>query len=144
MKVNRILGYKDDMDYESILNGAISFFRSEYMKNGKMKQDTQTAAVLAIIFDITDKPDVTMAQLVRNVKRNKRITTGFVGTTYLLYALTKAGADKLATDLLLRTEYPSWLYPVTKGATTVWERWNGIFPDGHFASAGMNSFNHYA
>ena len=144
MKVNRILGYKDDMDYESILNDAISFFRSEYMKNGKMKQDTQTAAVLAIIFDITDKPDITMAQLVRNVKRNKRITTGFVGTTYLLYALTKAGADKLATDLLLRTEYPSWLYPVTMGATTVWERWNGIFPDGRFANAGMNSFNHYA
>ena len=107
MKVNRILGYKDDRYYETILNDAISFFRSKYMKNA-------------------------------------RITTGFVGTTYLMYALTMAGADKLAVDLLLRTEYPSWLYPVTKGATTVWERWNGIFPDGRFANAGMNSFNHYA
>lgn len=144
MKVNRILSYKDDRDYTTMLADAISFFRKTYMKNGKMKQDTQTAATLAIVFDITDKPDVTMAQLVRNVKKHARITTGFVGTTYLLYALTMAGADKLAVDLLLRTEYPSWLYPVTKGATTVWERWNGIFPDGRFANAGMNSFNHYA
>jgi alpha-L-rhamnosidase len=114
------------------------------MKNGKMKQETQTAAVLAIIFGLTDKPEVTKAQLAKNVKKHGRITTGFTGTTYLLDALSEAGEDKLAVDLLLRTEYPSWLYPVTKGATTVWERWNGIFPDGRFANAGMNSFNHYA
>jgi alpha-L-rhamnosidase len=144
MRVNRILGYKDDRDYEGILKGTVDFFRSEYMKNGKMKQETQTAAVLAIIFGLTDKPEVTKAQLAKNVKKHGRITTGFTGTTYLLDALSEAGEDKLAVDLLLRTEYPSWLYPVTKGATTVWERWNGIFPDGRFANAGMNSFNHYA
>lgn len=144
MRVNRILGYEDDRDYEGFLNGTVDFFRSEYMTNGRMKQETQTAAVLAIVFGLTDKPAVTKAQLAENVRKHGRITTGFVGTTYLLYALTEAGADELAVDLLLRTEYPSWLYPVTKGATTVWERWNGIFPDGRFANAGMNSFNHYA
>lgn len=144
IKIDAILGYKTDKKYEAVLEKAIAFFRSEYMKNGKMKQETQTAAVLAIIFGITDKPEVTKAQLVKNVKKHGRITTGFIGSTYLLYALTLAGENKLAVDLLLRTEYPSWLYPVTKGATTVWERWNGIFPDGRFAFSGMNSFNHYA
>ena len=143
MKVNSILGY-DEGNYSEMLENTKSFFVSEYMENGRMKQETQTAAVLAIVFELTDKPDVTCAQLTENVKKHGRITTGFIGTTYLLYALSIAGEDKLATDLLLRTEYPSWLYPVTMGATTVWERWNGIFPDGRFADAGMNSFNHYA
>ena len=144
IKVDSILGYKTDKSYKTVLENAIKYCRKEYMKDGRMKQETQTAAVLAIIFGITDKPEITMAQLAENVRKHGRITTGFIGTTYLLYALSAAGEDKLATDLLLRTEYPSWLYPVTKGATTVWERWNGIFPDGRFANAGMNSFNHYA
>ncbi len=144
LKVNSILGCESDRDYESILKGTVDFFRSEYMIDGRMKQETQTAAVLAIVFGLTDKPEVTKKQLADNVRKHGRITTGFIGTTYLLYALSEAGEDKLAVDLLLRTEYPSWLYPVTKGATTVWERWNGIFPDGRFANAGMNSFNHYA
>lgn len=144
IKVDSILGYKTDKSYKTVLENAIKYCRKEYMKDGRMKQETQTAAVLAIVFGLTDKPAVTKAQLAENVRKHGRITTGFVGTTYLLYALTEAGADELAVDLLLRTEYPSWLYPVTKGATTVWERWNGIFPDGRFANAGMNSFNHYA
>ncbi len=143
MKVNRLLGYEDG-DYPAILENTVAFFRNEYMENGRMKQETQTAAVLAIIFGLTDQPAVTCAQLAENVRRHGRITTGFIGSTYLLDALSKAGEDTLAVDLLLRTDYPSWLYPVTKGATTVWERWNGIFPDGRFADAGMNSFNHYA
>lgn len=144
IKVDSILGYKTDKSYKTVLENAIKYCRKEYMKDGRIKQETQTAAVLAIVFGLTDKPAVTKAQLAENVRKHGRITTGFVGTTYLLYALTEAGADELAVDLLLRTEYPSWLYPVTKGATTVWERWNGIFPDGRFANAGMNSFNHYA
>ena len=144
IKVDGILGYKTDKKYQAILENAIAFFRNEYMENGRMKQETQTAAVLAIVFDITDNMEETCKQLAENVRKYGRITTGFIGSTYLLYALTKANEDKIATDLLLRTEYPSWLYPVTKGATTVWERWNGIFPDGRFANAGMNSFNHYA
>lgn len=70
--------------------------------------------------------------------------TGFIGTPYLLYALSDFGHADLAWTLLLRKEYPSWLFPVTMGATTVWEHWDGIRPDGTMWSADMNSFNHYA
>jgi alpha-L-rhamnosidase len=143
IKVNSLLGYGTE-EYEAVLENTIDFFRREYMQNGRMKQKTQTAAVLAIIFGLSDNPAETCAQLAENVREHKRLTTGFIGSTYLLDALTAAGEDALAVDLLLRKEYPSWLYPVTMGATTIWERWNGIFPDGRFADAGMNSFNHYA
>jgi len=72
------------------------------------------------------------------------LTTGFVGTPLLCKTLSSQGYDKLAFMLLNRKEYPSWLYPVTQGATTIWERWDGQKPDGTFQSVGMNSFNHYA
>lgn len=73
-----------------------------------------------------------------------KLQTGFVGTPYLLHVLSNYGYAKLAYSLLLREEYPSWLYPVTKGATTIWEHWDGIMEDGNFWSADMNSYNHYA
>ncbi len=143
IKSSRILGY-DSGWYEYVLDKVRTFFQNEYMENGRMKQDLQTAMVLALIFHLTDDPATTGKQLADNVRRLGRLTTGFIGATHLLDALTMIGEDELAVDLLLRTEYPSWLYAVTMGATTVWERWNGMYPDGHFASAGMNSFNHYA
>lgn len=70
--------------------------------------------------------------------------TGFVGTPYILHVLSRYGHTELAYSLLLRTEYPSWLYSVEKGATTIWEHWDGIMQDGSFWSEDMNSFNHYA
>ena len=143
IKVYRLFG-KDPSYYEYAYEHAVAFFRAEYMENGRMKQDTQTAAVLALVFGLTDDPAATGQQLIEDVKRHGRLTTGFVGSTYLLDALTMAGADELAVDLLLNKKCPSWLYPVTMGATTVWERWDGIFPDGSFSTPGMNSFNHYA
>lgn len=143
IKTCRILGEPADY-YEHVYSDALSFFRGEYMENGRMKQDTQTAEVVALIFGLTDDPAETGRQLTENVRKNGRLTTGFIGSTYLLDALTLAGEDALAVDLLLKKDYPSWLYPVTMGATTVWERWNGIFPDGRFADKNMNSFNHYA
>ena len=143
IKSSRILGY-DSGWYEYVLDKVRTFFQNEYMENGRMKQDLQTAMVLALVFHLTDDPATTGKQLADNVRRLGRLTTGFIGATHLLDALTMIGEDTLAVDLLLRTEYPSWLYAVTMGATTVWERWNGMYPDGHFASAGMNSFNHYA
>ena len=72
------------------------------------------------------------------------LKTGFLGTPYILRVLSNNGYTDLAYDLLLREEYPSWLYPVTKGATTIWEHWDGIKPDGSMWSSEMNSFNHYA
>ena len=143
IKSSRILGY-DCAWYEYVLDKVRTFFQNEYMENGRMKQDLQTAMVLALVFHLTDDPATTGKQLADNVRRLGRLTTGFIGATHLLDALTMIGEDELAVDLLLRTEYPSWLYAVTMGATTIWERWNGMYPDGHFASAGMNSFNHYA
>ena len=143
IKASRLLDLDCDF-YEFALRDTLAFFRSEYLENGKTKQDLQTAQVLALVFELTDNRDATCAQLVENVEREGRLTTGFIGSTYLLDALTMAGRDDLALTLLLKDTYPSWLYSITKGATTVWERWNGIFPDGHFATKYMNSFNHYA
>ena len=70
--------------------------------------------------------------------------TGFVGTPYILHSLSRYGHTELAYSLLLREEYPSWLYPVSKGATTIWEHWDGIMENGEFWSEDMNSFNHYS
>ena len=72
------------------------------------------------------------------------MSTGFVGTPYILYTLSRYGYTELAYDLVLRQEYPGWLYCVNKGATTIWEHWDSIMPDGSFWDKKMNSFNHYA
>ena len=143
IKASQILN-KDSSWYEYVLTHVRRFFRDEYMENGRMKQDLQTGMVLALVFGLTDDPAETGKQLAENVRRMGRLTTGFIGATHLLDALTMAGEDTLAVDLLLKKDYPSWLYAVTMGATTIWERWNGMYPDGKFADAGMNSFNHYA
>ena len=73
-----------------------------------------------------------------------RMTTGFLGTPYLLHALTENGHTDVAYELLFQEQNPSWLYSVNHGATTIWEHWNGIKEDGSFWSKNMNSFNHYA
>ena len=106
---------------------------------------TQTEHVLAVHFNLAEDPAKTadaLADMV--VSCGSRLQTGFVGTPYLLHVLSSYGHTDLAYTLLLRTEYPSWLYPVTKGATTVWEHWDGIMENGDFWSTDMNSFNHYA
>jgi alpha-L-rhamnosidase len=72
------------------------------------------------------------------------LTTGFLGTPYLCHVLSRFGYTSVAYRLLLQDTYPSWLYPVKMGATTIWERWDGIRPDSSFQTPGMNSFNHYA
>ncbi len=83
-------------------------------------------------------------RLARDVENFGHITTGFLGTSRISRVLTQNGYPNLAYMLLFRQKYPSWLYPITKGATTIWERWDGIKPDGSFQNDGMNSFNHYA
>ena len=82
--------------------------------------------------------------LEKNLKQHKnKLTTGFVGTAYLCHALSENGLHDLAAELLLNEAYPGWLYAVKMGATTIWERWNSILPDGTFDTSGMNSLNHY-
>ena len=87
---------------------------------------------------------VAAKRLADEVRGRKHLTTGFVGTSYLCHVLSRFGYMDEAYLLLNREEYPSWLYPVTQGATTIWERWDGQKPDGSFQDKGMNSFNHYA
>jgi len=113
-----------------------------------MKSFTKTFwHVLALMFDLVEKKDRgrTADALVKLLRDNKNhLTTGFVGTPYLCHVLSKNGYNNLAYELLQQTDYPSWLYQITKGATTVWEHWDGIKEDGSFWSRDMNSFNHYA
>jgi alpha-L-rhamnosidase len=115
--------------------------------NGRLVSGTQTAYVLALNFDMLPDSLRTQAaaRLADNVKSyTNHLTTGFLGTPYLCHVLTRFGYDSIAYKLLLQPTYPSWLYPVKMGATTIWERWDGIKPDSTFETPGMNSFNHYS
>lgn len=143
-----VLGKTDDADSYSKLLGRIKdAFMKEYVTpGGRLVSGTQTAYVLALNFDML--PEELRGQaadrLVANVKSYGHLTTGFLGTPYLCHVLSRFDHTDIAYDLLLRKKYPSWLYPVTMGATTIWERWDGQKPDGTFQTPGMNSFNHYA
>ena len=115
--------------------------------NGRLVSGTQTAYVLALNFDMLPEAlrKQAAARLADNViSYNNHLTTGFLGTPYLCHVLSRYGYDSIAYKLLLQTTYPSWLYPVKMGATTIWERWDGIKPDSTFETPGMNSFNHYS
>lgn len=139
IKAGKVLG-KDMAAYEELYENIVKTFRETYSE-----YTTQTECVLAAHFKLAENPQAAADQLAEMVKDcGTQLKTGFVGTPYLLHVLSDYGHVELAYDLLLRTEYPSWLYPVTKGATTVWEHWDGIMENGDFWSADMNSFNHYA
>ena len=139
---------KDVTEYSNLLENIKDAFIKEYVtKNGRLVSGTQTAYVLALNFDML--PEDLRAQaaerLVTNIKNyNNHLTTGFLGTPYICHVLTRFGYDSIAYKLLLQETYPSWLYPVKMGATTIWERWDGQKPDSSFQTPGMNSFNHYA
>ena len=134
--------------YRALHAHIVKRFRDEFVTpNGRLAAPTQTAHVLALHFDLLAEKDrpraiADLAALVEEA--GVALTTGFVGTPYLCHVLTRFGRHDLAGRLLLREQYPSWLYPVTKGATTIWEHWDGIREDGSFWSRDMNSFNHYA
>lgn len=144
-----ILGKKDDAaKYSALLQRIKTAFNREYVTpNGAVLSNTQTAYVLALNFDMLPESLRQQAakRLVDNIRQyGTHITTGFLGTPYICHVLTRFGYDDVAYELFLREKYPSWLYPVTMGATTIWERWDGIRPDSTFEEASMNSFNHYA
>ena len=144
----RILGRAADADrYERLFTDIKTAFLKEFVTpEGRVGENTQTAYVLALEFELLPESLRVRAagRLAADVRQRKHLTTGFLGTPHLLRALSGNGYLDEAYMLLQREEYPSWLYPVTQGATTIWERWDGIKPDGSFQNAGMNSFNHYA
>jgi alpha-L-rhamnosidase len=143
-----VLGKEEDASfYGSLVPRIKEAFRREFVTaTGRVGENTQTAYVLALQFDLL--PDELRREAARRlaaeVETRGHLTTGFVGTPYLCHVLSRTGRLDLAYRLLNRQEYPSWLYPVTQGATTIWERWDGLKPDGSFQDEGMNSFNHYA
>ena len=144
-----VLGKTADVNnYSALLQRIKQAFLKEYVTPaGRLVSNTQTAYVLALNFDMLPEAqrDQAAARLVENVKSyGYHLTTGFLGTPYLCDVLSRFGHDSVSYRLLMQETYPSWLYPVKMGATTIWERWDGIKPDSTFQTPGMNSFNHYA
>lgn len=144
-----VLGKKEDVSkYTALLHDVKQAYLKEYLTpGGRLASSTQTAYVLALQFDLLPENMREQAanRLVDNIKSyGNHLTTGFLGTPYLCHVLSRFGHTDIAYQLLMRESYPSWLYPVKMGATTIWERWDGIKPDGSFQTATMNSYNHYA
>jgi len=143
------LGKTEDERFYAALYRKIKevFIRESVTPAGRVGTNSQTSYVLALMFDLL--PDNLRSKaagfLVSDIKsRRNHLSTGFLGTPYLCHVLTDAGYTDVAYDLLLQESYPSWLYPVKMGATTIWERWDGQKTDSTFQDPGMNSFNHYA
>ncbi len=147
-KTAAVLGHEEESkEYAQLSEQIKEAFRKEFVTpNGRLVANTQTAYTLALAFEMLDDETApkSAAFLAEEVEQFGHITTGFLGTPLISLTLTDIGRNDLAYQLLNRTEYPSWLYPVTMGATTIWERWDGQKPDSTFQNPGMNSFNHYA
>jgi alpha-L-rhamnosidase len=147
-KTAGILGKDGDAsEYSELMEKIRDAYAKEYITpNGRLSSNTQTAYVVALSFGLMPPPleAVAAERLAADVNLFGHITTGFLGAADICHVLTKYGYLDEAYKLLYRTDYPSWLYPVTQGATTIWERWDGQKPDGTFQNPGMNSFNHYA
>jgi alpha-L-rhamnosidase len=124
-----------------------AFCREYVTPNGRILSNTQTSYVLALQFDLLPEElrPIAAKMLADNIiSYDYHLTTGFLGVPFLPHVLSRFGYTDIAYKLLLQQTYPSWLYPVKMGATTIWERWDGIKPDGTFQLADMNSFNHYS
>jgi alpha-L-rhamnosidase len=138
----------DAAKYQKLYEDVRTAFASHFvLPDGRVGADSQTGYILAFTSDLVPADQVTAAgqHFVNAItRRDTHLSTGFLGVDGLLPVLTKIGRSDLAYKLLQNTSYPSWGYEISKGATTVWERWNSINPDGTFNDARMNSFNHYA
>ncbi len=148
-KTAQALGRTDDaMRYSRLARGVRDAFRKKYLKpDGVVGNDSQTDYLLALAFDILpeNKRSKAFERLLGALKRDKwHLNTGFVGTPLLNPVLSRFGRTDIAYKLLNTETYPSWLYSVNQGATTMWERWNSYSRKDGFGNAVMNSFNHYA
>lgn len=145
----QILGKTEEaVKYEELYTTTLEAFREEYYTpTGRIVSETQTGATLSLYFDLARDKDRKriLNTLLTNIANHKNhLATGFVGTPYICHTLSENGAHEMAATLFMKEDYPSWLYAVNMGATTIWERWNSIKPDGTFDESGMNSLNHYA
>lgn len=144
----RLLGRTDDAAEMDTLAVALrAAFQEQYVDGGLVKSDCQAVYALAIWFGLLDRDQLAVAgsRLAALVEgADHRISTGFAGTPYVLDALTATGHLDAAYRMLLQRENPGWMYPISMGATTIWERWDSMLPDGSINPGEMTSFNHYA
>lgn len=148
-RIADVLGKKDDAQkYARMFNETKALFIKKYVEqNGKVAGDTQTGYLLALHMDLLpdDKIEKAIKHLVADIeKRGNRLSTGFLGISFLNPTLSRIGRTDLAYKLLHQEQFPSWLYEVNQGATTIWERWDSWTHEKGFQSTGMNSFNHYS
>lgn len=147
-KMAKIIGREEDAKkYEELYQQIKKSYQETFFENGRMNVKTQTAQIVSLYFGLVPeiyKENVTKDLLELLEKENGHLVTGFIGTPYFCHALSQNGHTKEAYELLLKEDFPSWLYQVKQGATTIWEHWDGKKPDGTMWSADMNSFNHYA
>ena len=148
-KSARLLGYENDAKrFAEEARNYRNAWRSRFVAGkGRLTEDSQTAYLLALGFDLLNEADRqafadTLDQKIR--ANGNRLTTGFLGCPLLLPTLCRFGHTDTAFALLQQEAYPSWKYPILQGATTVWERWNSYTKESGFGDVGMNSFNHYS
>ena len=147
-RIALVLGKSADAEhYRTLYERIKSAFINRFVQpDGTVATGSQTAQVLSLAFDLLP-PDLRPAAahiLVADIRaRNNHLSTGVLGSPLLLHTLSENGYLDVAYDLLLQDTCPSWLYPITMGATSIWERWDSILPNGSFYDPSMNSFNHY-
>jgi alpha-L-rhamnosidase len=143
-----LLGKTDDAQkYDRLLQDIVAAFNKAYVhSDGSMVAGTQTTYCLALNFDLLPENlrPLAIQHLVDDISQRGHLSTGFVGVGQLNHTLTSIGRSDLAWQLLLTDTYPSWLFTIRNGATTIWERWDGWTPDSGFQDSSMNSFNHYS
>ena len=168
IKAGDVLG-KDTSEYRVLYDNIVKRFREYFMEGGMPRERlpyteiktnpkstvgdnerrgvTQTALALILHFELClpEEREALAKKLCDLIHEfSDRMSTGFLGTSYILWALSECGRHDLAYTLFFQNQNPSWLYSVDHGATTIWEHWNGVKEDGSFWSVDMNSFNHYA
>lgn len=145
----KVLGYEEEAkEYGRLYDEIVDAINLEFVTgSGRLVCETQTACVLMLHFHLV-KPEFrkrVLETLTQNVgAHHNHLTTGFVGTPYLCHCLSDNGQHELADEIFMKEDFPGWFYAVKKGATTIWERWNSVLPNGDFDASGMNSLNHYA
>jgi len=141
------LGKGEEAEHYGLLADAIrdAILQEFFTPAGHLWRDTQTACILALYFGLYRNREVLIKDFRERLQKDGfRLKCGFVGTPLLLPALLDNGMEDEAFRLLYNEEFPGWLYEVNLGATTIWERWDSMLPDGRVSGTGMNSFNHYA
>lgn len=145
----KVLGLEaEEKEYSVLYDSIVEAINQEFITaTGRLVCETQTACVLMLYFNLA-KPEY-RERIAKTLELNigahrNHLTTGFVGTPYLCHCLSEIGLHDLADAIFMKEDFPGWFYAVKKGATTVWERWNSILPNGDFDESGMNSLNHYA